>query len=248
MMKKTALLVVALLALGTSVNAQYYYYNTTPWDGNKAYSLNVGTNFNITPLNLGDNIDGLKVLPGLSASFRYEGDKNINERLSWGYQVEFTYLNRLFDYSENKLEEINNVPNVPVTEHSHITWWDGQFDIRFSFSYWFNDYFELQAAAGVYASPIFGIKGERYQTLQGTDTEIPNSREDAKAMSINFDMGISTLVQGKYFFNENFFVSLSLRDNIAMNFFGKDSPFEGLARDNGQRGIVMVGAGYKFIK
>ena len=245
-MKKTFILLAAMLLCGIA-NAQYYYYNTAPWDGNKSYSLNAGTDFSIVPRNFGESSHDITVSPGIAASLRYEGDKNINERLSWGYQVEASYLSLGYGYQS----DIGATTTEPaMTQISNVNWWDGQLDIRLSFSYWFNDNIELQAAAGVYSGIIYGISGEKYKVLKGTETEVPESRETLKGgMSFfNFDMGISTLLQCKYFFNENFFVSLSLRDNIGVNFFNDEDLTGEYNGNNGQRGIVMLGVGFKIIK
>ena len=250
-MKKAFILLAAIILCG-AVHAQYYYYtNTAPWDGNKAYSLNVGTDFSLVPRNFGELTQDLKSTPGLAASFRYEGDKNISERLSWGYQIELSYLSQNYTYNktENQWVEPLNTSQT-VTQYADLDWWDGQVDIRLSFSYWINDNIELQLAAGIFYGVVYGISGETYQAIANTDTEIPGTRETVKipANIFSFDMGVSTLLQCKYFFNENFFVSLSARDNIGLNFFGDSFSDEAFGSNGGQRGIVMLGVGYKFIK
>lgn len=245
-MKKT-LLILATLFLCGAANAQYYYYNTAPWDGNKSYSLNVGTDFSITPRDFGELTSDLVSTPGLAASFRYEGDKNINEHLSWGYQFELNYLAQNFTYDKSTTESIGGA-TVPVIQHNNFNWWDGEVDVRFSFSYWPTESIEIQAAAGIFLSPIFGINGEQYETLPGSTVEVAGSREEVKVpVFFNFGSGVSTMLQCKYFFTENFFASLSLRDNISVSLFGSDFSEE-FASNGGQRGIVMLGVGYKFIK
>lgn len=247
-MKKTFLLLAVLFLCGVA-NAQYYYYNTAPWDGNKSYSLHVGTDFDIVPRNFGELTSDLVSTPGLAAAFRYEGDKNINEHLSWGYQVELNYLAQNYSYNKAKTEFINNIETA-VVEHNKFNWWDGEIDLRFSFSYWPTENIEIQAAAGIFLSPVFGIKGETYQTLAGTELEVPDSRKDVKLPAFfNFGTGISTLLQCKYFFSEDFFVSLSARDNIGLNLFGNGLFGDGdYFAAGGQRGIVMLGVGYKILK
>lgn len=245
-MKKVFFLLAAVILCGVA-NAQYYYYSYTPWDGNKAYSLNVGTDFSIVPRNFGEASHDISVSPGIAASFRYEGDKNISEKLSWGYQVEASYLSLGYGY-QTDIEATTTEP--AMTQIANVNWWDGQLDLRLSFSYWLNDNIELQLAAGVYSGIVYGISGEKYKVLKGTETEVAESRETLKGgvNIFDFDMGVSTLLQCKYFFNENFFVSMSLRDNIGVNFFGDDDLMGEYNGNTGQRGIVMLGVGYKFIK
>ena len=251
-MKKSFLFLMAFVAVCTIAPAQYYYYtNAAPWDGDKAYSLNVGGDFSLTPRNFGDNVTNLRNTPGLAASLRYEGSKNFNESLSWGYQIEGSYLSQGFSFQQNKDIYSSSTP-IPTTQFTNINWWDGQIDMRLSLSYWINDQIELQLAAGIYFGLLYGIKGEHYSNYAGTNLEVPNSREEVNVpLSIfSFDMGVSTLFQAKYFFNENFFVSLSVRDNIGLDIFkeasfGSDNSIFGRG---GQRGIAMVGVGYKFIK
>ena len=251
-MKKAFILLAAVILCGVA-NAQYYYYtNAAPWDGNKAYSINVGTDFSITPRNFGELTTDLVSTPGLAASFRYEGDKNISEKLSWGYQVELSYLSQNFSYNKTQTEypTSSSTQAVDVTEYATLKWWDGQLDLRLSFSYWLNDNIELQAAAGIFYGVVYGVSGETYKEITATHTEIPGTRDtvNVPANIFSFDMGVSTLLQCKYFFNENFFVSLSARDNIGLNFFGDDFEGTGLSSKGGQRGVIMAGVGYKFIK
>ncbi len=251
-MKKAFLLLAAVVLCGIA-NAQYYYYtNAAPWDGNKSYILNVGTDFSITPRNFGELTNDLKSTPGIAASLRYEGDKNISERLSWGYQVELSYLAQGFSYNKTQQEypTTTSPTATDVTTYATIDWWDAQLDMRLSFSYWFNDNIELQLAAGIYYGVANGLKGETYKELTATGTEIPDSRETVNVPFniFSFDFGISTMLQAKYFFNENFFVSLSAHDNIGLSVFGDDFNDSAFGNNGGQRGVVMVGVGYKFIK
>lgn len=241
-MKKNLFLVLAFIAFAVSGSAQVYHYytNSAPWTGNKSYILNAGLNFDIVSRDFGSNKNNLNVNPGLALSFRYEGDKNINERFSWGYQVEFSYLTQGIKYDEP-------VSGSTKIRHSDLTWWDLGFDLRLSLSYWINDNIELQAAAGVFTNPFFGIKGESYETT-ATGAEVANSRKDEKGSTFKLSTGVSTMLQAKYFFNENFFLSLNIHDNIGVNFFGSDFDEFEKGSKGGQRGIVMFGIGYKFIR
>ena len=242
-MQKKAFYLLALIAVVLPGNAQIYHYYTnsgTPWNGNKSYILNVGTDFSITSRNFGENTSGITSNPGLALSFRYEGDKNINERFTWGYQTEVIYLAQNFKY--NKIDTYSG-----NTKHSDIRWWDLEIDLRLSLAYWIGDNIELQAAAGIYISPFFGISGESYETT-ATGTEVADSRKKEKGSSFNLGTGISTMLQAKYFFNENFFLSLNLHDNIGVSLFGKDFAIGGNSSQGGQRGVVLFGVGYKFIR
>ena len=242
-MKKSAFFILALIAVALPGNAQIYHYYRTggaPWDGNKSYILNVGTDFSITSRNFGENTSGITSNPGLALSFRYEGDKNINERFTWGYQTEVSYLAQNFKY--NKIDTYSG-----NTKHSDLRWWDLEVDLRLSLAYWIGDNIELQAAAGIYISPYFGISGESYETTTA-GAEVAGSRKKEEGKSFNFGTGISTMLQAKYFFNENFFLSLNLHDNIGVSLFGKDFAIGGNSSQGGQRGVVLFGIGYKFIR
>lgn len=241
-MKKNVIILVALIA-AFSGNAQIYHYypsNTTPWNGNKSYILNVGTDFSLTPRDFGESTSDITSNPGLALSFRYEGDKNINERFTWGYQTEVSYLAQNFKY--NKVDTYSG-----NTKHSDLRWWDLEVDLRLSLAYWIGDNIELQAAAGIYISPYFGISGESYETTTA-GAEVAGSRKKEEGKSFNFGTGISTMLQAKYFFNENFFLSLNLHDNIGVSLFGKDFAIGGNSSQGGQRGVVLFGIGYKFIR
>lgn len=239
-MKKGTFIMLAFIAIAASSSAQirhYYRTNSAPWDGNKSYVLNAGLDFNITSPNIGPNID---ITPGFSLSFRYEGDKNINEHFSWGYQTEVSYLTQ----GVKSDVPVSNSTNV---KHSDLTWWDLGIDLRLSLSYWINDNIELQAAAGLFVNPFTGKRGEIYETT-ASGVEVANSRQDAKSSSFGMKTGVSTMLQAKYFFNENFFLSLNVHDNIGLDLFGKEFNNDDNNSTDGQRGIVMVGIGYKFIR
>lgn len=239
-MKKSAFLFLALIAVALPGNAQIYHYYRTggaPWNGNKSYILNVGTDFSITPRNFGENSNNISSTPGLALSFRYEGDKNINERFTWGHQFEVSYLKQGFKYEETTYNG--------TLKHEDLTWWDLQVDLRLSLAYWINDNIELQLAAGVYLGPFFGYSGEHYETNAAGD-EIANSRQSNKVSSFSFATGVSTMLQAKYFFNENFFLSLNLHDDIALKLFSEDFSNH-IVSEGGQRGVILFGIGYKFI-
>lgn len=121
-MKKQILFALAFADLAVTGNAQRYYYRSAPWDGNKTYILNVGTDFNITPRDFGPNSSGLVTTPG-----------------------------------------------------------------------------------------------------------------------------ISTMVQAKYFFTDEFFASFNIHDDISLSFFSKEFAENTLGK-GGQRGVVMLGVGYKFFR
>ena len=238
-MKKQILFALAFAALAVTGNAQRYYYRSAPWDGNKTYILNVGTDFNITPRDFGPNSSGLVTTPGLAGSFRYEGDKEISKSLSWGYQVELSYLGQGIKYNE--------LLDNGHTKHMDYKWWDLSIDMRLSFSYWPVENIELQAAAGIFLMPFSGISGKSYETIG--DVEVPNTRTDGKGgVTFNMGSGVSTMIQAKYFVTDEFFVSLNIHDNISVDIFGKDFTSGKSISKGGQRGVVMLGVGYKFFR
>lgn len=261
-MKKAILALAAALTLAGMTDAQVYYYrtNSRPWDGNKAYSLNVGTDFSITPRDFGELTTDLKSQPGLAASFRYEGDKNINERLAWGYHVELGYLAQNFEYTKFLPAENTSDPtsylNHNRNEYAKMNWYDLQFDMRLSFAYWVNDNIEVQAAAGLYYGLANGYSIDSHQEyaagepLAGQTIEGTVNSANLPFNIFSFDLGVSTMLQAKYFFNENFFVNIALRDNIGLELLDDfASEFGSIKNSNtGHRGIVMAGVGYKFIK
>lgn len=235
-MRKITLFALALVAMVASANAQRMYY--TPWDGNYSYALNVGTDFSIVQRNFGTNSFDIVSKPGIAASLRYEGDKDITDNLLWGYQVELEYLMQKLSF--NKTLETTNI------QHNDCNWWDLQIDFRFSFAYRPIDNLELQVAAGIFVSPIFGMKGTTYETT-ATGVEVPDSREDTKVpVFFNLGSGVSTMLQAKYFFSDQGFVSLNIHDNIGIDLFGKDFSDDLTLAKGGQRGVVMLGIGYKF--
>ncbi len=235
-MRKITLFALALVAMVASANAQRMYY--TPWDGNYSYALNVGTDFSIVQRNFGTNSFDIASKPGIAASFRYEGDKDITDNLLWGYQVELEYLMQKIMF--NKTLETTNI------QHNDCNWWDLQIDFRFSFAYRPIDNLELQVAAGIFVSPLFGMKGTTYETT-AAGVEVPDSREDTKVpVFFNLGSGVSTMLQAKYFFSDQGFVSLNIHDNIGIDLFGKDFSDGLTLAKGGQRGVVMLGIGYKF--
>lgn len=237
-MKKHFLFALALATFAVTATAQGFRYYT-PWNGNNSYLLNVGTDFNITPRDFGPKASGLTTTPGLAASFRYEGDQEISKSLSWGYQVELSYLAQGIKYNE--------LLDNGHTKHMDYKWWDLSIDMRLSFSYWPVENIELQAAAGIFLMPFSGISGESYETIG--DVEVPNTRTDGKGgVTFNMGSGVSTMIQAKYFVTDEFFVSLNIHDNISVDIFGKDFTSGKSISKGGQRGIVMLGVGYKFYR
>lgn len=237
-MRKTIFFTLALVAIAVSANAQRMYY--TPWDGNKSYVLNVGTDFSIVQRNFGTNAFDISSTPGLAASLRYEGDKEITDNLAWGYQAEIGYLMQKIKF--DKTLESTNI------QHNDCNWWDLQIDFRFSFAYLPIENLELQVAAGIFVSPLFGLKGTTYETT-AAGVEVPDSRQDTKVpVFFNLGSGVSAMLQAKYFFNDNTFVSLNIHDNIGVDLFGKDFSDDLTLAKGGQRGVVMIGIGYKFLE
>lgn len=235
-MKKTLLLLVAALTIATTVSAQYIHYNYyTPWDGNKAYSLNVGTNLDMNDSTFGFST---KHIP-LAASFRYDGEKDINESLSWGYQAEVSYLRHGSDYSVRY--DIDPTQTVIGSKDN----WNLQLDLRLTLGYYFTDNFELAAGVGVYYDLIKGANGEKYRTDNLTGLEVPGSREQIKNIDIfSTDMGASFYLGANYFLNEELFLTLSLRDLIGTDFF---ELVDGTSSfDN--RFIALIGIGYKALR
>lgn len=235
-MKKILIAFAAMLVL-MSAGAQRYYY-TAPWDGNKSYMLNVGANLSLAQPSF-SNAYATSLDPGLAVTFRYEGDKNINEYLSWGYQFETGYLAQgaHFDYIGY------------LNEHYDVNWWVAPVEVRFSFSYWTMENLELQLAAGVGYSLFYGTHGEKYAFGVG-GLEVPGTREETgKAVDFfSSDMWVSTMLQAKYFFSETLFVSLSVHDNIGIGAFGGGSYDIGYTYQGGQRGMVMAGVGFKVMQ
>ena len=236
-MKKTSTLLFVLIALSTGLHAQQFH---TPLEGDKALSFNIGTDFNLTPRSFGVQTIQITPAAGLALSLRYESDNKINERFSWGYQGELSYLNQTYHYTAAPSD-------MAAIEHVTLNQWDLQADVRLSLTYRITNFFEVQAAAGVYSGLLYGISGETYQTVTATTVEVPNSRLPISKFSIfNFDMGLSTMLQAKYHLNKDLFVSLSLRDNIGLNFFGDAFTKNPYLAHGGQRGIIMAGIGYKI--
>lgn len=242
-MKKTSILFIVFLSFASIAFPQHNHIDfASLWNGNKALSFNIGTDFNLTPRSFGVQTLDIHPAAGLALSLRHEGDTPINDRFSWGYQVELSYLSQAYRYTAA-------AHDLSTIEHVTLSQWDLQADVRVSLAYWLNDQIELQAAAGIYSGLLYGLAGESFQTWTSTALEVPASRQPISKFSIfNFDMGLSTLVQAKYYFNKNIFVSLSLRDNIGLNFFGDAFLKNPYLAHGGQRGIIMAGIGYKLGK
>ena len=100
--------------------------------------------------------------------------------------------------------------------------------------------------------------GKHYSDKHPSNYKIPlflffplekHSRTDGKGgVTFNMGSGVSTMIQAKYFVTDEFFVSLNIHDNISVDIFGKDFTSGKSISKGGQRGIVMLGVGYKFYR
>jgi len=242
-MKKSIITLILAFAFCGITNAQYYYYSSRPWDGDKSYSLNIGS---VVPINFYGN--ALETATSYSyhfpmaASFRYFGEKAINERLSWGYQFEVSWLKYGVDFEKPS-------ETAGQTLHGSFDKWDLPIDVRFTLGYYFTDNFELVAGVGFGYCLFNGIKSTSYETNTATGAEIANSQEvnEVPLNYLTFDPNVDAFLAGYYYLNENVFLSLSLRDRIGIpieSFLGEETSSNGLK----QYGIALFGIGYKFIR
>ena len=237
-MKRTLLLLVAALSLGATASAQYYHYSYAPWTGNKAYSLNVGTTLDMKDSTLGFST---KHIP-LAASIRFDGEKDVTESFSWGYQAEVSYLRHGYDFTR-PYDGYGTVNQTLVGSRDD---WNLQVDLRLLFAYYFTDNFELSFGAGVYYDLIKGRNVSQYRIDRLTGVEIPDSHENDNGIDLfSSNIGVSLYLGANYYLSEEFFLSLSLRDQIGVDFF-KSFDEDSAAPEN--RACVMVGVGYKIIR
>lgn len=231
-MKKSLLTLVALLTLGTAVSAQFYHYSYTPWNGSSAYSLNVGTHLDMNDSGFGFST---KHLP-LAASLRHDAEKDINENFSWGYQAEVSYFRYGYDY-----EELYDTYSGQTVIGSRDVW-DFQLDVRLMLGYYFTDNFELAAGAGLYYDVIRGHIDNSYRIDNVTGAEVPDSRHTGKHMDpFSSNMGFSFFLGANYYLNDDLFLTLSLRDQIGIDFFELD---EDVTSKN--TAVVLLGIGFKL--
>ena len=231
-MKKTLFLLLAALMLGLSASAQYYYYR--PWDGNKAYSLNVGANFNIPP----DSSDASMHMP-LAVSIRYDGEKDINEHFAWGFQGEVTYL-KSGATAETPLAGGQTL--VAIRDG-----WSIRFDGRLTLGYYFNENIELVGGLGFFYDILAGNTTKTYKINTST-REVIDGTEETSGNPLDLfskNLGVGVYLGCNYFFNENLFATLSVRDQTGFDFF---KSFDDGETKMNNTAFVMLGIGYKFIQ
>lgn len=234
-MRKSLLFILVFVAFAASASAQFIL-KPAPWKGNKNYIFNAGMNFTLVQPTMSSDVHNPSYSPGLALSYRFEGDKNINNKLSWGFQFEFSFMSQGYQFYKKDKSNGNN-------RYYDVGLWifDGAF--RYGLGYWINDNIELQISAGVFLGFFHGNSGESYG-VTATGAEIADSRKNEVAISIISGLGISTMLQAKYFFNDNLFLSLNVHDNIGLG----SMELVGNSGKNGQRGIVLLGIGYKVLR
>ncbi len=234
-MMKKVFIILTLMAVASVGSAQLFYY--TPWYGNKSYVFSAGTDFSLVRQKMGENVSGLSTDPGLALSFRFEGDKKINDRFSWGAQIELSFLAEKFDFDKKESHSAKNIRH-------DVTWFDMGVDARWSFAYWPTLDIELQAAAGLFFYSLSGFSGDLY-VVDNAGNEVTGSRNGQSKIFFSGASGISAMLQAKYFVTRNFFLSLSFRDNFEFNLLGLKGSDDDYAAHGGQRGVVMLGIGFK---
>ena len=243
-MKKTLLAFFFAIAFCGMANAQYYYYrNSAPWDGDKAYSLNIGSNI---PINVFDdvakNATSFKYHLPLAASFRYFGEKSITENLSWGYQYEVSWL-------KYGAEMAKPSSTAGQSQFSSLDKWDLLLDARLTLGYYFTDNFELVGGVGIGYCLIYGYNTLKYETNDLTGVEVPNSRKtDNGIMYLTFDPNIDAYLAANYYLNDNVFLTLTLRDRISIPLSSVIGSEESGDKPLSQYGIALFGIGYKIIR
>lgn len=241
-MKRTVLILLTVMALcGVAQSQVYYYRNNTPWNGDKAYSLNAGYVPGLSVSFPSATTDSSTHLPW-GATFLYSGEKTATEHFSWGYQVEALYHRMGWSYTRDG-DAMGGTDYLGKMLYVDRSLWNTQLDLRILLAWYFSDQLEVMLAGGVYSCLLFGSKENSY-TIDKT-TQVRTDLEPKNTSSFfSFDMGISGLVGANYYLTDNFFASFTVRYFHHLSVFGEDNK-ESLF---GNRIAAMVGIGYKIIK
>ena len=117
-------------------------------------------------------------------------------------------------------------------------------DAGLSLAYWLTQDVELQAGAGLFICSFGGFSGDLYE-VNSAGFEVADSRNGKTEIFFSGASGISAMLQAKYFVTRNFFFSLSFRDYFEFNLLGLNGSNDEYAVHGGQRGVVMLGIGFK---
>lgn len=234
-MMKKVFIILALMTVASVGSAQLFYY--TPWNGNKSYVFSAGTDFSLVRQKMGENVSGLTIDPGLALSFRFEGDKKINDSFSYGGHFDFIFLAEKFDFDKRESHSGKSIRH-------DVTWFDIGVDAGLSLAYWLTQDVELQAGAGLFICSFGGFSGDMYE-VNSAGIEVADSRNGKTEIFFSGASGISAMLQAKYFVTRNFFFSLSFRDYFEFNLLGLNGSNDEYAVHGGQRGVVMLGIGFK---
>lgn len=218
-MKKTIIALAAVLVLGGTASAQYFYYN-----GERTINLGVGTAIPMSPLMAGDEYTTiLSETPHpfpLSAMLNSGHEFAIDENFSWGYQYELNWIRYGADYEKTEFSEYHT---------GSFDRWDLRLDVRVTFGYYITDNLEV----------LLGIGGG-HTLLSGKSESIDNGARRNNVDLSNGYIAAHALLGVNYRFNDIILAFCNLRGDIfSYNYF---SAFGGGSYS--YRLVPMVGVGF----
>lgn len=236
-MKKHLLFLFAAVALYATADAQiYHYYSYTPWDGDKLYSLNIGTCFH--NVKIPDDVIFTSGFP-IAAGLNFDGEKAVGSRCVFGYQGSLNYMRSSLCYTLDG-DKSGYIDYQGKTLHYDYNYWMFSVEARLLFGIYFTDNIEAIIAAGVNDNLLNGNKGTLTKTVKATN--VASEEPYGETASFSFTVGISALAGINYYFTDTFFASASLKANFPIKSTIKNEVLDAPMYS------AMVGIGFKVIK
>lgn len=236
-MKKTALILAALMGMATMSQAQYYM-RTEPFLGDFLLGLKVGGIYAGAPHFEATEATGYRLGLPLTAAFSFDGEDRMGDHFALGFQAELSYstIGSKFTLDGDQTD----VPAPGQYIHYNTTRTMAGADMRLSLTYYVNDMLSVSLGGGINETLLNSTTGTTTHEAKLTGVSGPESdKQSFTSGGINFSTQLSVSLAVHYYLNDNVFTSVDLRYRHPF------SPADWTTKDNYS---LMVGIGYKILR
>lgn len=239
-MKKIYLAAVLMAGLSVTVQAQVY----RPWSGDKVYSLQVGTFYPGEPDFGSAAASDLKRDVPLSVTLGYAREQASGQHFVYGWEWGLNYSRFGFDYT---LDGDLTGGNPGKRTFCSDKLWQLMLELRLAGGWYFTESFRLGLSAGLYSGVANGGSSESYTEDKTTGLMGEPEKVNHPASIFDFGVGLSLQLDGSWYFNDNFFATLSVKYLHPFSTTLGIEEWRGEVLRNVERYGVMVGVGYKIL-
>lgn len=256
--KKVLLPFVAALLLSLSAFAQstphyvyipqYHYVPSTagaPWDGHSLISLQMGSGFFSKPNFTVEPVSYSPHLPFI-ASIRYAGEKNFARSFFWGWNSDLSFTRLQYDYTYdgdvNQTTSRNGVSSLGCDLVNKVSSWTLSLSESLSLGLSITRQLDIAVAAGVGLSALSGGSYTTDYVNRASATILDVEESMSKSLFDFFSFNILLHGQVRYFFSDNFFLSVEGQARLTSSSSEYESP-----RTLNQY-CFLLGVGYKAFR